>query len=273
MIELLPFRGSQKISINGSWRNLVTSPAPVPGTVQNAPAGLRGVDTVTKLDPAKLALIKTSTDPKISSAKFIGRYVGHTVDGTGSVNLDRNEVSQILLAGYALTVLMRANPNPNSGNQGTSDGNVTAQNAKAAGIPTGNDGTAIGILSAMELFLDVELAPNTPITSATLRSYCQNWSAQVSNAGYAPALYLGAGTPFTANDLAFLQSYFVRFWSAGNINEPGRPLAPPCGYAVVQEQPFNQPVSPGPGSFSVDYDFTQADNAGRTPIMLFPAAS
>jgi hypothetical protein len=240
----------------------MTAPTILPGTVQPAPAGAHGVDTNTTITSARVAELKLN--PSTANATFIARYVSRsTTEASG--DLSHNEALLILQSGYALVVLQHPDSNPTAA-LGTSDGKAAAANAKAIGVPTGIvDPT---FTETMEIFLDIELPAGNTVSASTLKSYCINWAKAVFAAGYAPALYFGAGTRLSSSDLSDLQSYFVRFWQAFNVTN-----APSRGYAMVQNpgQPQNQQVNPlTDPSFTVDFDTTQKDVVNNTPTWLSP---
>lgn len=227
----------------------MTSPTPtLPGEVRNVPPALRGIDTDRRLNTADLLGLRAL------GFQFVLRYVPLTTPPPpAEKNITFAEGLDIINAGFGLMLLQTA-PDPffQSPNGPVADAinrSIAAvANAQIAGYKPGASPGA-------SLFLDVENVPaGTPANDVI--AYCTTWAASVRNGGYAPGLYLGAGSQLNANQLAALP--FEHFWKSGsNVPTPtGR------GFVLIQDFPFDVDL---PGvSVPVDTNTSQNDLQGRS---------
>lgn len=213
----------------------------LPGTVQSAPAGLKGFDSAGIVSSATAAAMASS------GYSFAIRYLSRSTQ-QGSGDLSSSEATTILNAGLALMAVQHVRlanwvPNASLGNE---DGTNGARNAKSIGLPAG-----------MNIWCDLEgVAAGTPAQSVI--DYCQAWYTAVLAGGYVPGLYVGAGAVLTGDQLYYNLS-FQHYWkSMSNV-----PMVTKRGYQLIQSA-----QTTGPNNFLIDPDTTQNDNLGGTVLWL-----
>ncbi|MDF2430777.1 MAG: hypothetical protein JWP44_408 [Mucilaginibacter sp.] len=212
----------------------------LPGTVQQAPAGLSGFDVNSPLSAAQALILKNA------GYDFCIRYIPRTANLIRN-NLTNAEALDILNAGLALMAVQHvALPGwvPNT-NLGTVYGNYAASYAnQVVGLPHG-----------MNIWCDLEeVARHT--AAADVVAYCQAWYYAVHTAGYTPGLYVGYGVILTDQQL-YNDTSFQHYWRAYN-----GPQVATRGFQLIQktEKTVN--------GITIDPDITQNDDLGDAVLWL-----
>lgn len=214
------------------------------GTVQPAPAGVKGFDanTVITADQAQ-----SFWD---AGFRFALRYVGRTQ--MASHDLAAAEAEMLLSKGFALMPVQHVlNPGwmPTAA-LGTEYGTNAATFAQQIGFPAG-----------VNVWLDLEgVSPSA--AAADVDAYCRAWYAAVSGAGYVPGVYIGWEPGLSGQQLYALP--FQHYWAAYNVDGVSTPH--PRGYQLVQSS-----GSGNVGTLSTDVydvDETYVDAAGGQVLWL-----
>lgn len=215
---------------------------PLPGTVQQAPAGLQGCDVNQVLSARNCQQLLNA------GYQFAIRYLPrNSSDESGCLTND--EALTILNSGLALMAVQHVAPSPwtPSGSLGTQYGSFVAQYAaNTVGLPPG-----------MNIWLDLEGISG--VASSDVIDYCQNWYAAVFNAGYVPGVYVGWGTELSSKQL-YDDLSFQHYWSAYNNDTE----VATRGFQLIQAT--NVPVDGL--QVEVDPDTTQNDNLGGACLWL-----
>jgi glycoside hydrolase-like protein len=188
---------------------------PLPGQVQDAISSVPGFDCDAVLS-ADLARQFFS-----QGYKFCLRYLSRA---QAAQNLTVQEATGILNSGLALMAVQHArapgwSPDASLGQQ---DGQEAATNAKAIGFPSG-----------VCLWCDLE-GVNASAQARDVIDYARAWYQAVHAAGYSPALYVGAGTLLSGQQLFDLP--FQHYWrSSSHV-----PDIPKRGYQLLQFSPAIQ---------------------------------
>lgn len=220
----------------------MSTPAPLPGSVQAAQPGLKGFDSNTIITAAVAAQFVSD------GFSFCARYLSRG-SGQGSHDLSTAEAITILNAGLSLIAVQHvaAYGWVPSQQLGTEYGTNAANNALSIGLPKG-----------MNLWLDLEgVAAGT--TAATVIAYCQAWYAAVKAAGYVPGLYVGADCVLSGEQL-YRNLSFQHYWkSLSRV-----PDVATRGYQLIQGEETTV------NGIGIDYDTTQTDNLGGAVLWVSP---
>ena len=221
-------------------------------------AGMRGVDTNTKLNAKSAAALKAA------GADFVMRYVSLTSLWLNDIDMQERDV--ILDAGLGLGLVQHcraANTFRPSATQGVIDGKAAVAWAARAGI----SGTSLN--DRFTLFYDMEgLSHETNV--ADVQGYDSGWCAQAKDALFMPGGYFGYQLPIllTAQDLWLL--HVERYWKSGSWAI----AAANCGWCMYQDPQFDQVL----GDVGVDLDGgaikghgVTGDKLGRFPNLLWAA--
>jgi len=212
----------------------------LPGTVQEASAGLSGFDVNSFISATAAATFKNA------GYAFCIRYIPRTANLIKG-NLTHAEASGILNAGLALMPVQHVSlPGwiPNT-NLGTVYGNYAATYARQI----------VGLPQGMNIWCDLEgVAQGTP--AADVIAYCQAWYYAVHTAGYIPGIYVGYDTMLTAEQL-YNDISFQHYWRAYN-----GPQVATRGFQLIQktEKELN--------GITFDPDITHNDNFGDAVLWL-----
>ena len=216
-------------------------PIALPGTVQQAPAGLSGFDVNAVLSAT------AAQNFKDAGYDFCIRYIPRT-EALAAGNLTNTEASAILNAGLALMAVQHvALPGwAPAADLGTAYGTYAATYANdVVGLPTG-----------MNIWCDLEeVAKNT--AAADVIAYCQAWYTAVNAAGYVPGLYVGWGVILNGEQL-YNDLSFQHYWRAYNADV----IVATRGYQLIQK------VQKTLNGTDFDPDTTQTDNSGGTVLWL-----
>lgn len=213
---------------------------PLPGTVQQAAAGLTGFDINATVSVAAAQQFKNA------GYDFCIRYIPRTA-ALAAGNLTNEEAADIISAGLALMAVQHvALPGwaPTAA-LGTAYGSYAAEYcSQIAGLPQG-----------MNIWCDLEgVAPGT--TAADVIAYCQAWYNAVNGAGYIPGIYVGYDVVLSPQQL-YESLSFRHYWQAYN-----GPQVAVRGFQLVQKPQVNV------AGFDIDPDVTQIDNLGGIPQWL-----
>jgi hypothetical protein len=215
------------------------------GSVQNAPAGLKGFDANTPLSASTAAAFHAA------GYRFCVRYVGRTQ--MASYDLTASEAKTILEAGLALMIVQHVldpgwSPTESLGQE---YGANAAKFTRQIGVPEG-----------VNVWCDLECV-STSSASSDVAAYCNAWAAEVRAAGYVPGLYIGYEPGLSASQLYDLS--FDHYWGAYNVDGSSKPW--PRGYALQQKEGSGGTIG-GVSTESYDDDWTETDGEGGTPLWL-----
>lgn len=206
----------------------------LPGSVENAPPGLRGFDTSSRV----LGTVATTLATTLGY-KFAIRYISRE-SAEQSGDLTHDEAVNILNSGLALMAIQHVEEtgwHPSAA-LGTQYGQTAAAHAADIGFPGG-----------VNVWLDLEsVARGTPAQDTI--DYCNNWFDAVSARGFVPGVYVGANPGLNADQLSNLK--FSHFWKS----ESTVPPVPGRGYQLIQTGAINVL------GISIDPDTTQNDEQG-----------
>ena len=214
------------------------------GTVQSAPAGVKGFDanTVITADEAQ-----SFWD---AGFRFVLRYVGRTQ--MASHDLSAAEAEMLLSKGFAVMAVQHVlNPGwmPTAA-LGTEYGTNAATFTQQIGFPSG-----------VNVWLDLEgVSPSA--AASDVSAYCHAWYAAVAGAGYVPGVYIGWEPGLSGQELYDLP--FQHYWAAYNVDGVSTPH--PRGYQLVQSS-----GSGNVGTLSTDVydvDETYMDDMGGQVLWL-----
>lgn len=213
-------------------------------TVQPAPAGLLGFDADSKLSADRaIAFYHTGY-------RFCIRYLSR-LDEESDSDLTRDEVMDILESGLALMAIQHVSQ-PGwlpSAALGGGYGEYAAAHARA-----------LGLLPYVNIWLDLE-GINSAATDEAVIEYCQSWYQAVTEAGYTPGLYVGAGSILDGSAL-YADLPFQHFWRS----ESQVPDVDQRGYQLVQKR-YGEPVN----GINIDQDVTQEDELGNSVLWMIKA--
>jgi len=217
----------------------------LPGSVQQAPAGLKGFDANVTLSASTAAAFRAA------GYRFCVRYVGRTQ--MASHDLTAAEATTILEAGLALMVVQHVlNPgwSPTQ-SLGQEYGANAASFTKQIGVPPG-----------VNVWCDLEgVSPSS--ASGDVAAYCNAWAEEVSAAGYVPGLYVGWEPGLSGTQLYGLR--FQHYWGAYNVDGSSKPT--PRGFQLQQKVGSGGTIG-GVSTESYDDDWTETDGEGGTPLWL-----
>jgi hypothetical protein len=215
------------------------------GSVQAAPAGLKGFDANTT--------ISQSTAQAFYKAgyRFCVRYVGRTA--MASYDITASEAETLLESGLALMIVQHVlNPGwTASGSLGTEYGANAAKFSQQIGLPPG-----------VNVWCDLECV-GTSVSAADVVAYCDNWYEEVAAAGYVPGLYVGYQPGLTGTQLYDLK--FSHYWAAYNVDGDESPR--PRGWQLVQKEGTGGTIG-GISTETYDDDDTQTDGEGGQALWL-----
>jgi hypothetical protein len=215
-------------------------PIILPGTVQQAPAGLSGFDVNSVMSADEAA------DLKNAGYNFCIRYIPRTAALVAG-NLTNAEAVDILNAGLALMAVQHVSlPGwEPTADLGTAYGTYAATYAsEVVGLPQG-----------INIWCDLEEVANGTAAQDVI-DYCQGWYTAVDAAGYVPGLYVGWGIVLTDAQL-YNNLSFQHYWRAYN----GQPVAS-RGFQLIQKT--ERTVD----GITIDPDVTQVDNMGDVVLWL-----
>jgi hypothetical protein len=195
----------------------------IPRTLQSAPVGARGIDTVAPIDAVHAAALRAA------EMDFAVRYLG---------SVTSQEIDAILTAGLAFIPVTYAN-------------HLDSVQAVAALH-------ALWLPAGATVFLDVE--NDAAMDPASLSAKINAWADAVRIAGFEPGLYVAAGCPLTSAELYAL--HVVRYWKGGSriVDRHGQLAEPACGWCMLQLVPS---VPRGDPPLLVDVDVLLEDFRGR----------
>ncbi|WP_321870952.1 glycoside hydrolase domain-containing protein [Burkholderia ubonensis] len=178
--------------------------------------------------------------------KFCLRYIPNPLS-PGDSDLIKAEADAILASGLWLGAVQHCceasesskfEPTPG---MGTEWGALAAQHAAAAGLAAGTT-----------VWLDLEgVKDSTPV--ANILGFCNQWFAQVAQAGFASGVYVGFDPCLTSDQLYF-QLTTQHYWR-GASDVPDVAFR---GYQIFQR------VIKDPGGNEIDFDHAQTDNLGSS---------
>lgn len=215
----------------------------LPGTVEAAGDGLRGIDTNSVVTAAMAANFFAR------GFRYCVRYVSR-IAKQGADDLSTSEAIDLLNAGLAVMPVqhVRAAGWLPSAELGASDGVHAAYHAFVIGFPAG-----------VNVWCDLE-GVSADAAAQQVIVYCNAWYEAVSAAAYVPGLYVGADCILDGPALRF-RLKFAHYWkSLSDVPEiVGR------GYQMVQS---HEHVVNG---VSIDEDRTQTDLLGGKVLWLAPS--
>jgi hypothetical protein len=215
----------------------------LPGSVQRAPAGLKGFDANTPLTASTAAAFYAA------GYRFCVRYVGRTQ--MASYDLTAAEAQTILESGLALMIVQHVLEPGWSPTQslGMEYGANAAAFSKQIGVPAG-----------VNVWCDLE-GVSTSSAASDVAAYCNAWAAEVSAAGYLPGLYIGWEPGLSGSQLYDLA--FDHYWGAYNVDGVSKPS--PRGFQLQQKEGSGGTIG-GVSTESYDDDWTELDGEGGTPF-------
>lgn len=215
------------------------------GTIQNAPAGVRGFDANTPIGS------QAAKDFYDAGYRFCLRYVGRVQ--MASYDLTAQEANDILDAGLALMPVQHVLDPGWAPTQslGAEYGANAAGFAQQVGFPPG-----------VNVWCDLEcVADDTPASNVT--AYCNAWYDAVAGAGYVPGLYVGYQPGLTGQQL-YGTLRFQHYWAAYNVDGVSTPR--PRGWQMIQT--VGSGTIGGITTEAYDADTTRTDGKGGTPLWL-----
>jgi len=224
-----------------------TSTPTFPGTVQSAPARVKGFDADTPISAA------AASQYLAQGYRFCLRYVGRLVMDPG--DLTTAEAQDILDAGLALMVVQHVDDEgwaPTAA-LGTTYGTNAASFAQKIGIPPG-----------VMVWLDLE-GVSTAALAGDVIAYCQSWYQGVAAGGYVPGIYIGWQPGLSGQQIYDLP--FQHYWGGYNVDGDATPS---CGWCLKQ-WPGSGGTVAGIEVDDYDDDFTMTDAKGRTVQWLSTA--
>lgn len=222
-----------------------TNTATLAGSVQAAPAGIKGFDANTTITPSIAEAFYAQ------GYRFVVRYVGRVSMATH--DLTAAEAETILNAGLALMVVQHVLDPGWSPTQslGQEYGANAAAFTRAIGVPPG-----------VNVWCDLE-GVSTGATAANVTAYCNAWAAEVSAAGYVPGLYIGWEPGLSGQQLYDLS--FQHYWGAYNVDGSSTPR--PRGFQLQQKVGSGGTI----GGLTTEYyddDDTETDDEGGACLWL-----
>lgn len=215
------------------------------GSIQKAPAGVRGFDANTPISS------QAAADFLSAGFRFCLRHVGRVQ--MASHDLSTDEAEGILAAGLALMPVQHV-PNPGwapTAALGAEYGQNAAAFSRQIGFPPG-----------VNVWCDLEsVASHT--AAADVIAYCNAWYDAVAAAGYVPGLYVGYGPGLTGQQL-YGKLKFQSYWAAYNVDGVSTPK--PRGWQLVQSEGHG--TIAGVSTEAYDADTTQTDAMGGQVVWL-----
>jgi hypothetical protein len=209
------------------------------GSIQQAPAGVRGFDANTPISGTAAA------DFFSAGYRFCLRYVGRVQ--MASHDLSAPEAQGILAAGLALMPVQHV---LDPGWQPTAAlGAEYGQNAATFS-------QQIGFPGGVNVWCDLE-SVSTSASAADVIGFCNAWYDAVAAAGYVPGLYVGYEPGLTGQQLHD-DLRFDHYWAAYNVDGVSTPR--PRGWALVQSEGHG--TIAGISTEAYDADTTQTDSMG-----------
>lgn len=215
------------------------------GTVQAAPAGVKGFDANVTITPEQADAFWDA------GFRFALRYVGRTQ--MASHDLTADEAAMLLSKGFAVMPVQHVKSGEwlATGDLGTEYGANAAKFSQDIGFPPG-----------VNVWMDLESVSTTSAADDVI-AYCNNWYAQVADAGYVPGVYIG-WQPGLSGSKLYSSLKFQHYWAAYNVDGVSSPK--PRGYQLVQSS-----GSGNVGSLSTDVydvDATHVDGKGDQVLWL-----
>lgn len=215
------------------------------GTVQAAPAGVKGFDANVVITPDQADAFWAA------GFRFALRYVGRTQ--MASHDLATAEAEMLLSKGFALMPVQHV-----LGGEWMATGDLgTEYGANAA-----NFSQQIGFPPGVNVWLDLE-SVSTQAAAADVIAYCNNWHAQVAGAGYVPGVYIGYHPGLPGSQL-YSNLKFQHYWAAYNVDGVSTPH--PRGYQLIQSSGSGSVGSLGTDVY--DEDTTRVDAMGGQVLWL-----
>lgn len=217
----------------------------LPGTLIQAPAGLKGFDCNQHLSTSQAKVFRDN------GYRFCIRYVPRHVPNPGDLN--SSEASGILAMGLGLMVVQHV-PKPGwgpTGDLGAEYGAFAASSVREIGFPAG-----------VTVWCDLEGVgadrPKDGIDPRDVIAFLNNWHFAVGSAGYTPGLYVGYDPDLSADQL-YRDLRFEHYWSAYNLN--------PDQFPAVRGVQMKQGVEKVLAGVRFDPDVIQSDAKGGLPLM------
>jgi len=216
----------------------------LPGTVQSAPAGIKGFDANV---PVSAAVAKEFLD---AGYRFCARYVGRTQ--MAPHDLTASEAATLLQAGLALMTVQHVEAGEwmPSAALGAEYGANAARFTAAIGFPAG-----------VNVWLDLE-SVSSAAAAAEVVAYCNAWADAVSAAGFAPGIYVG-WQPMLSNAQLYHDLKFSHYWGAYNVDA----VIPQRGWQMKQS-----PAARQVAGIEHDDNVTHVDGLGGQVRWLSAAA-
>jgi hypothetical protein len=209
------------------------------GSIQKAPAGVRGFDANTPISS------QAAADFFSAGFRFCLRYVGRVQ--MASHDLSTEEAEGILAAGLALMPVQHV----------LNDGwEPTAALGAEYGQNAATFAQQIGFPPGVNVWCDLESVARDA-AAADVIAYCNAWYEGVAAAGYVPGLYVGYGPGLTGQQL-YGHLKFQSYWAAYNVDGVSTPR--PRGWQLVQSEGHG--TIAGITTEFYDADTTQIDAMG-----------
>lgn len=209
----------------------------LPGTVQAAPAGVKGFDVNIIVDGKQAVAFWEA------GFRFALRYVGR-VEMDPKKDLTTAEAEMLLSKGFALMPVQHVEKDHGwmpTADKGVLYGTNAAKFAQQIGFPQG-----------VNVWMDLE-GVSRSASPEDVDAYCRSWYAAVAAARYEPGVYVGDQPGLTARELYALP--FRHYWRAYNLNDD---LVPhPRGYQLIQSS-SSVPVGKVGGDYDVDTTYVDA---------------
>lgn len=214
------------------------------GSVQPAPAGVKGFDANTVITEAQAQSFWDA------GFRFALRYVGRTQ--MASHDLTAGEAEMLLSKGFGVMPVQHVLGGEwmATGDLGTEYGANAAKFCQQIGFPPG-----------VNVWMDLE-SVSTQSSPADVSAYCHNWHVQVSSAGYVQGVYIGWQPGLTGQQLYNLP--FSHYWAAYNVDGVSTPH--PRGYQLVQSSGSGHVGSLDTDVY--DVDTTHVDAEGGQVLWL-----
>jgi hypothetical protein len=215
------------------------------GSIQTAPAGLRGFDANTPISASTAAAFWNA------GYRFCLRYVGRTQ--MASYDLTTSEAQVLLAQGFGLMPVQHVlNPGwAPTQSLGEQYGANAAKFAQQIGFPPG-----------VNVWCDLECVADDAKASDVV-AYCNAWYTGVADAGYVPGVYVGYQPGLTGSQL-YSNLKFSHYWAAYNVDGDSKPT--PRGWQMVQSE--GSGTVGGVSTESYDADKTYVDGKGGAVLWL-----
>jgi hypothetical protein len=220
---------------------------PLPGTVESAPAGVKGFDVDTPLSPDAARAFRDQ------GYHFCVRYVGRTAMKPGR-DLTADEARTILDAGLALMIVQHV----------LAPGWLPTRDLGAEyGANAARFTSQLGVPAGVSVWCDLEGVSEDAAADDVI-AFCNAWHDEVARAGYVPGLYVGDAPGLSAKQL-FDELAFRHYWGAYNVNADQEPL--PRGWQLKQRVGTSGSVA-GITTETYDDDVTRTDQLGGQALWL-----